>query len=127
MRLDKNKFEKLLLQKEMTVNNLAKASGVSAGSIHRIRHTLEARPDTVGKMAKALGVGLVDIIPDEDIPEGYGRKAITLITISEVLEKMCWEYCKYKHMYIFKEIHENVADWICDGCPLKKLAGGNNE
>lgn len=124
MRLDKNKFKTALLQKEMTVNNLAKASGVSAGSIHRIRHTLEARPDTVGKLANALGVGMEDLIPDEDIPDGYKRKAVTLRTVSEALDKICDAYCRYRHMCRQKEIHVDVAKWICDGCPLKKLSGG---
>lgn len=65
MRLDRNKFDVCLGRKGLTVPELAKVAGVSVDTIRRMRSadsTHNAQPRTMGKVASALNVDIVEIV-----------------------------------------------------------------
>lgn len=63
MKLNRQKYELARARACMSFNDLVKA-GVPKGSLCRIISGAEARPETIGKIAKALGVDVTEIIED---------------------------------------------------------------
>lgn len=65
MRLDVRKVELALAEKEMNTADLARATGYSLNTI-REYITLKRNPNTksIGKIAKALGVDVVEILEE---------------------------------------------------------------
>lgn len=65
MRLDVRKVEMALAKKEMNTADLARATGYSLNTI-RGYITLKRNPNTksIGKIAKALGVDVVEILEE---------------------------------------------------------------
>lgn len=63
MKIDRNKYELARARACMSFNDLIKA-GIPKGSLCRIIGGADARPETVGKIAKALGVDVTEIIED---------------------------------------------------------------
>ena len=67
MKIDKMKFDLAMADKAYSVKELSKRCGVSYVTIAKIRNgTQETRPETVGKIAKALDVPAIDIIKYEN-------------------------------------------------------------
>ncbi|MBO5245107.1 MAG: helix-turn-helix transcriptional regulator [Selenomonadales bacterium] len=63
MKIDKMKLDLLMADKMYSLKELSKQSGVSQVTVIQItRGRREARPETVGKIARALDVRVVDII-----------------------------------------------------------------
>lgn len=63
MNIDKLKMNLLLADKCMTLNELADLSGLNVGTLSKLRNgTRTARPQTVGKIARALGTSVENII-----------------------------------------------------------------
>ena len=75
MRIDKKKLELAMANKAYSAKELSKICGVSQVTIVRItKGTQEARPGTVGKIAKALDVPVIDIIEDTAATVDNGKK-----------------------------------------------------
>ena len=65
MELDAKKLRRAMAAKDYTVKGLAKAAGVSAGSVNMwLNHGVRPRLDTVGKLSRALGVDICDIVKE---------------------------------------------------------------
>lgn len=63
MKIDKMKLDLAMANKAYSAKELSKKSGVSQVTIVRItKGTQNARPETVGKIALALGVDVTEII-----------------------------------------------------------------
>ena len=56
MKIDQYKLELYMASKCMSVIKLAKAAGISRETVYGIRKGENAKPETVGKIAKALDV-----------------------------------------------------------------------
>ena len=57
------KLKSLIFNNGLTYTELSKSSGVSRTSINRIvNNDFKARPSTVGKLAKALGCKVEDLL-----------------------------------------------------------------
>lgn len=65
MELSRNKINIALAQKVMTVTQLAKAYGVSRARMNVILNQREVTPVCAGRIAKALGVDVTEILTDE--------------------------------------------------------------
>ncbi|MGN0348585.1 MAG: hypothetical protein ACI4DR_03520 [Roseburia sp.] len=61
MKIDRNKYELARARACMSFNDLIKA-GIPKGSLCRIISGADARPETIGKIAKALNVDVTEII-----------------------------------------------------------------
>ena len=61
VKLDRKKFELAKARACMSSKDLESA-GIPKGTICRILGNAEARPETIGKIAKALGVDVTEII-----------------------------------------------------------------
>ncbi len=63
MRIDKIKLDLAMAKKAFSAKKLSESCGVSQVTIVRITKGIQnARPETVGKIARALGVDVLDII-----------------------------------------------------------------
>lgn len=63
MKIDRTKLDLAMANKSYSAKELSKRCGVSQVTIARIaRGVQEARPETVGKIAKALNVPVTEII-----------------------------------------------------------------
>lgn len=62
MKLSKTKILLLMADKQMTMQKVASAYGVSRERINKIINSASVRPVTAGKLAKALGVNVADIL-----------------------------------------------------------------
>lgn len=66
MKIDAEKLDFQIADKGMLLKDVAKASGISQNALRAIRTgQSEARIATIGKIAKAIGVGVHEIIVDE--------------------------------------------------------------
>jgi transcriptional regulator with XRE-family HTH domain len=58
MRLDRDKLKQLREEKLLTVREMADLAGMSTNTVYRLEHgDIDARPGTVKKVARVLGVG----------------------------------------------------------------------
>jgi DNA-binding Xre family transcriptional regulator len=64
MKINKKKYLILLAKKCMTVTELARLSGVSTVTLGKLRNGSVGKPETIGKIAKALEVDVTDLIED---------------------------------------------------------------
>lgn len=65
MKLSARKLNLLLANKVMPMEELVKESGVSRVTLARMKAgTQEPRPQTLGKIARALGVKVEDLLED---------------------------------------------------------------
>lgn len=62
MKINLNKFLLALARADLTISELSKLSGISASAISKIKSSGTARPKTLGKIAKSLGVDVTEII-----------------------------------------------------------------
>lgn len=65
MKIDNNKFEIQMANSCMSYDDLAKKSNVSSFTISRMQNGIDVKPATVGKIAKALGVRVEELIEIE--------------------------------------------------------------
>lgn len=65
MRIDANKIKIILAERGMTRAALAAASGLSRQSVSTILTRGTCEPKTAGKIAKALGIPVVEIMKEE--------------------------------------------------------------
>lgn len=65
MLLSKNKIETILARKEMNRGQMAEAAGVSRNRIYVILNSRNVTPAVAGRIAKALGVDVTDILENE--------------------------------------------------------------
>lgn len=61
MRIDKRKVELIRARNQISVSDL-KRKGVSQGNLNSLYNNRSMLPETVGKIAKALGVDVKDIV-----------------------------------------------------------------
>lgn len=66
MRIDRTKFEMAMMNKEVSIQDIAKEYGASAQRIRTILNSVNVRPKTLARLAAALGVEPEDIIFNED-------------------------------------------------------------
>ena len=64
MKLNRKKIELAKARACMSSEDIEKA-GIKKGTLCRIMSGANARPDTIGKLAKALGVDVTEIIEEE--------------------------------------------------------------
>lgn len=64
MKIDNRKLDLVLAQRCETLSNL-RGKGLSPQTITRIVNGSEVKPVTIGKLAKALGVDVREIIKEE--------------------------------------------------------------
>lgn len=64
MKIDKRKLELVLAQRCETISSL-RGKGLSPQTITRIANGVDVKPVTVGKLAKALGVDVREIIKED--------------------------------------------------------------
>lgn len=65
MRLDPVKLRRIMAAKNFNVSNLAEAAGLSPTAINNwLNHGTRPRIDTIGRLAKALGVDIFDLIEE---------------------------------------------------------------
>lgn len=62
MRIDDKKLQIAMARKCWTFDNLALATGISRAALHYQRRAKRVQPATVGKIAKALGVDVIEIV-----------------------------------------------------------------
>jgi len=68
MNIDVEKINLLIANKCLSVNELAKLSGISLVTLSRIRNgSQQARPQTLGKIAKALETNVENLIIRKEI------------------------------------------------------------
>lgn len=65
MKVDKKKLETAMARACMSTADLQKASDMPRGTVDRAISGRNARTGTIGRIAKALGVDVTDIIEDE--------------------------------------------------------------
>lgn len=63
MKLSKQKYELARARTCMSFSDVIKA-GISKGTLCRVINGEDVRPETIGKIAKALGVDVSEIIED---------------------------------------------------------------
>ena len=63
MKIDKNKYELACARAQKGRKDLV-ATGIPSGTLGRI-FTKELRPETIGRIAAALGVDVTEILADE--------------------------------------------------------------
>lgn len=63
MKIDRKKYELARARACMSFNDLIEA-GIPKGSLCRIISGADARPETIGKIAKVLGVDVTEILAD---------------------------------------------------------------
>lgn len=63
MKIDRNKYELVRARACMSFKDLIEA-GIPKGSLCRIVGGADARPETIGKIAKVLNVDVTEIIED---------------------------------------------------------------
>lgn len=67
MRIGKNEFDIALANSGMLLNELCKTAEVTPAAVNRILNgKREARPQTVGKLAKALNIPVENLILREE-------------------------------------------------------------
>lgn len=64
MKLDKKKYELARARACMSFNDVIKA-GVPKGTLCRVIGGEDVRPETIGKIARALGCDVAEILEDE--------------------------------------------------------------
>ena len=64
MTISKPKLEIAMARKKMNKSQLADAAGISRNRLYVIAGQKNVRPATIGRIAKALGVDVADIIED---------------------------------------------------------------
>ena len=65
MKIDNKKLDLIMATQCLTSEKLTEVTGVSQVSIARFRNgTQQPRPATIGRIAKALGVPVIDLIQD---------------------------------------------------------------
>ena len=64
LEMDPKKLTLALARSCMSVPDLAKKTGIPAGTIHNIKARPKTRPKTAGKIAKALGVDVTELLKD---------------------------------------------------------------
>lgn len=64
MRIDRNKYELAKARACMSTNDIV-AAGIPRGTLCRVINKKSARPETIGKIAKILGVDVTEIIQTE--------------------------------------------------------------
>ncbi len=65
MKAEQTKFRIALARSCMTVAELAKKSGLPRPTVNNVICGREVRPATIGRVAKALGVDVIDLIEQE--------------------------------------------------------------
>ncbi len=67
MKFDNKKFNMQLALHQISIKELCEKSGLGVTTLRKARKgQCSPRPATIGKIAKALGVDVKDIIQDED-------------------------------------------------------------
>lgn len=75
MKIDKMKLDLAMANKAYSAKELSQKCGVSQVTIVRItKGVQEARPETIGKIAKALDVPVTDIIENTAATVDSGKK-----------------------------------------------------
>ena len=64
LRVDRKKVEIILARKCMTSRELYKKAGITSTSYTKAVSTKNSRVDTIGKIARALGVDVTEILAD---------------------------------------------------------------
>lgn len=64
MTIDRSKVDFILANKCTTISDLCKFAGVSRARFYTIMNSKRITPKTAGKIAKALGVDVTEIIED---------------------------------------------------------------
>ena len=65
MELDAKKLRRAMAAKDYTVAGLARAAGVSTAAVNLwLNHGTRPRFDTIGKLSRALGVDIYDIVKE---------------------------------------------------------------
>ena len=67
IKLDGRKLNIELARHEMSVTQLAEAAGINRTSIAAIRKTGVCKTTTAGKLARALGIDVTEIMADEPV------------------------------------------------------------
>ena len=65
MRISVSKVEMTMARQELTKMSLAEKIGISRNRLYTALNSKNLAPATVGRIAKALGVDVVDILEDE--------------------------------------------------------------
>lgn len=66
MQLDKNKLKLIMARKQITMEDLAKAYGTTRSGLYSTLKSLNKAPQTIGRLASALGVDPLEIIVQEE-------------------------------------------------------------
>ena len=66
MKINKNTFELLLAEKELSITRLAELAGISRQNISTIKQRGTCNPATAAKIARGLGVSVAEIIVDRE-------------------------------------------------------------
>lgn len=68
MKIDKMKLDLAMANKAYSAKELSRICGVSQVTITRVtKGTQDARPETIGKIAKALDVPVIEIIKESKV------------------------------------------------------------
>lgn len=66
MKLDKKKVFLFMARRRFTQRDLADKVGCARQTLYRLENGGECRPELLGRIAKALGVDVTEIMEDED-------------------------------------------------------------
>ena len=65
MQVDAKELRRVMAAKDFTIARLARTAGVTTVTVNNLlNHSNKARIDTVGRLARALGVDIYDIAKD---------------------------------------------------------------
>ena len=64
MRIDREKVDLILAEKLMTTQDMAENIGISVQCVRQNLNRQNVRPTTAGRVAKALGVDVTEILKD---------------------------------------------------------------
>lgn len=65
MKIDEKKLNLALASACLTANELAKNAKLGVDTLSKLRNGREAQPRTIGKLARALGVDVTELIEQE--------------------------------------------------------------
>ena len=66
MRIDKNKLTLALARRCMNLRALREVCGMSPQTLARVNAGEDVLPGTAGKIARALGVDVTELLPDKE-------------------------------------------------------------
>lgn len=123
MKINKERIEMLLVERDITRTELAANSGISRQNISTILRRGTCEPKTAGKLARGLGVPVESIIGSEKASTSFGSFSASNENVS--IRDLGVELFAGKVCPIIKQCKGAQCAWWCDSfqeCAIPLLA-----